>query len=80
LRGYYRKADVIGTGQRRIRNQRQPLRLQSFDFSTTAASLSRTTGFLGFNHRFSFERPQPVIGIENERLINGLLALFFQPV
>jgi hypothetical protein len=41
-------------------------------FSTTAASLGRATGFLCCNDRCGFERPRPIIGVENERLIDGL--------
>src|SRR6266852_2030027 len=70
-----KRLDLIGTGQRGIRTQRQPLGPWWLNFSTAAPPLGRTTGFLGFNHRFGFERPQPVIGVENERLIDGLLAL-----
>src|SRR2546428_2570075 len=73
-----KRLDRTGTGQWGLRNPRHPLGPQALDCSTAAASLGRAPGFLRGNDRFGFERPQPVIGVENERFMDGLLTVFLQ--
>src|ERR1043166_4014708 len=73
-----KRLNLIGTGQRGVRKPCHPLGPQWLGFCMVAAPLSRATSLPGFVDRLGFQHPQPVIGVENALLIDGLLAFFFQ--
>src|SRR5262245_42371790 len=73
-----KRMNLIGTGQRGVWKPCHPLGPQWLGCCMAAAPLSGATRLLGCVNRLGFQHPQPVIGVEKERLIDGLLALFFQ--